>query len=128
MQPKVNITATPPDLIPKIWDVVWPLLREAVDASLFLTAEALKAELMEDKAILFVATVNGAISGAVVVKIEDVKSKILHIIALGGKGITDWKVPMVDAMEKHRARHGLQIHRFRRDSGMEENPSRFRLR
>lgn len=98
---KVNITVARPDLIPDIWDVVFPLLKPAVEGDIFLNEEMLKTRLLEDKALLFIATVDGKMSGAIVVQVEDCSNRLVWITALGGKNFKSWGKQFVAALEEY---------------------------
>jgi hypothetical protein len=94
-----EISATPPDLVPDIWDDVYPFFKPAMDADIFLTEERLYSELISDKALLFIATIDGTIKGAAVVRIEEMKSKVVNVVMLGGKNMKEWKQSLLDALK-----------------------------
>lgn len=98
---KVNITVARPDLIPDIWDVVFPMLKPVVDGDMFLNEEILKERLLQDKALLFIATIDGKMSGAIVVQVEDCANRLVWITALGGKNFKAWGKQFVSALEEY---------------------------
>lgn len=98
---KVNITVARPDIIPDIWDVAYPLMKGAIDVDIFQTEKTIKDKLTGDTALLFLATVDGAIKGAVVVQIEECSSKVVHVLALGGKDFKQWQAAMQEALNKY---------------------------
>jgi hypothetical protein len=98
---KVNITVARPDLIPDIWDVVFPMLKPALKDDLMLNEEILKNGLIEDKSLLFIATVDGAIKGAAVVQVQDMSHKTAWVTAIGGKGFKIWYPALDEALQKY---------------------------
>ena len=95
---KINITIANPLIVNEIWEVVYPHLKPAIDEDLIHDEVTLKNKVSMDQAVMFIATVDGKIMGAAVVCIEEFKSHIVNILALGGQDFKLWKDQMNEAI------------------------------
>lgn len=97
---KVNIHIIRPEIVPDVWPVIWPLLEPALADDFMHDEQSLKAMLLTDEAMLLNATVDGAIKGAVVLKIENQKSRIAYVCYLGGRDFPEWGEKMNESLER----------------------------
>ncbi len=95
---EVVITIAQPTEIEALWPVVYPHLKPAIDEDLFTDENMLKKQLSDDKALLFIALVDGVIKGAAVTVIEEVRGRVVNIVTLGGKDFSEWKRQMNDTL------------------------------
>ena len=95
---KINITIANPLIISDIWEIVYPFLKPAVDEDIFVDEESLKSKVLNDQAIMFVATADGKITGTAIVCIDEFKSSVATILALGGKDLKHWEREMNEAI------------------------------
>ena len=98
---KINIKVVRPDLVPEIWDMVFTHLKPAVEEDLFHDEASIKKALIEDRALMFLALVDGVIKGVVVANIEEGKHHFVSIISLGGVDMKDWQDAMLGALDKY---------------------------
>lgn len=74
--------------------------------------EVVESDVRSRHAILWVALVNGELSGAVVTQIgQTEKSKVCTILACGGSGINNW-LRLLPAIEQYGRIHGCEVLRF----------------
>lgn len=98
----VKITVRKAEEIEGVWPSVIPFLEPAIEQDFVHDEESLKSLLMEDKALLFVATIDGITTGAAIAQIERFKKcDIVNIVSLGGKNFKLWKQQMNDALTKY---------------------------
>lgn len=93
-----KIVVVPPTEIESIWGVIFPHLKPAIDEDLFTDEESLKKQLIEDRALMFVALVDDVVKGACVTTIENPRFKVVNIMTLGGDDFAEWKDVLNDAL------------------------------
>lgn len=91
---KVNISTVPTKIVPAIWDVVFPFIKDAVESDIMFDEDSLKKRLMDDKALMFIVTLDKKVSGCCIVCIEELKQDACNIISLGGENFKVWKNQM----------------------------------
>lgn len=94
----VQITAVKPEEVEGVWPSVKPFLDPAIEKDFFHDENSLKSSVMEDRAILFIAIVDGKISGAVITQIEKMKVSLVNILSLGGQNFKAWGQKMNEAL------------------------------
>lgn len=95
---EVMISVASPDMIEPLWPSVYAHLEAAIDEDFFTDEATLKGLLLEDRALLFVATVDGSIKGAAVTQIEEARTNVVNILSLGGDDFASWRNEMNDAL------------------------------
>ncbi len=94
----IRIAVARPGEIEALWPLVFPHLEAAIDEDFWTDESALKKMLIDDKALMFLATVDGEIKGAAVAQIEELRTSVVNIITIGGKDFKDWKGAMNGAL------------------------------
>lgn len=102
MKMMVNISVRKAEEIEGIWPSIINFLEPAIEQDFVNDEESLKNLLMQDKALLFIATVDGNLTGAAITQIEKFKKcDIVNILSLGGKEFKHWKTQMNDALTQY---------------------------
>lgn len=98
----VKISVLKPGDIEVNWPAIFFHLESAISEDIVHDEESIKYLLKNNKALLFIATVDGEITGAAVAQIEKFKRcDIVNILSLGGKGFKNWKKEMNDALTQY---------------------------
>lgn len=98
----VQISVRKAEEIEGVWPSVIPFLEPAIEQDFVHDESSLKTLLMEDKALLFIATVDGKTTGAVIAQIEKFpRCDIVNILSLGGKEFKNWKTQMNEALTQY---------------------------
>lgn len=103
---EVKISVARPEMIESLWNQVFPHLKPAIDEDFWTDEQTLKKMLAEDNALMFIASVNGTIKGVAVTQIEEMRSKVVNIITLGGEDFKDWKEAMNAALTLYAEKTG----------------------
>lgn len=98
----VQISVRKAEEIEGVWPSVIPFLSPAIEQDLAHDEASLKNLLLEDKALLFIVTIDGKITGAAVAQIESLpRCDIVNILSLGGKEFKHWKTQMNEALTQY---------------------------
>ena len=97
----VKIHVVEPAALDLVWDVASPLIEKSIETDFVGDIEYFKETLDNDEAVLILATVDGKLSGAVVVTVYNVGEDVVNIIALGGENIKAWQHDMNETITKY---------------------------
>ena len=95
---EASISIAPPSAIKGLWPAVRPLISKALDEDMFTDEAMLLWMLQEDRALLFVAMIEGIIKGVAVATIEMVRFPICNIVTIGGDDFDAWQETMKAAL------------------------------
>lgn len=104
----VQIVVAKPEEVEDLWPSVKPFLDPAIDKNFFHDESTLKAACIEDRALLFIAMVDGTISGAAITCVEKMKISLVNILSLGGKNFKAWGDKMNDALTLYASHIGCK--------------------
>ncbi len=104
----VQIVVARPEDVEGLWPSVKPFLDPAIDKDFFHDENTLKAACIEDRALLFIALVDGKVSGAAITQVEKMKISLVNILSLGGKNFKAWGLKMNEALTIYAAHIGCK--------------------
>lgn len=103
-----QIVVVEPQKVNEIWPQVKEHLDPAIAKDLVHDEISLKTAVAEDRALLWLAVVDGKIMGAVITVIEKFKITLVNILSLGGKEFKRWKDEMNQALTLYASAMGCK--------------------
>lgn len=112
MSSSAKAVCVPPNQVDRLWPEVSHLIKRAMERGDLGTFESVEHDVLEGKALLWLAWIWPNIAGTVVTKISrSEKSKVCTIIACGGEDVMEWLFLLED-IENYARAEGCDVVRI----------------